>query len=106
MQNDLFGFFFAFLGGCIICFINFLISRGVLLHRAKLFSTISIIHQVLNVGYLAALYFIADNTPWSLIYLLIGGALGATLPMLYFTGKLLKLSDSAKKREQNTIIED
>lgn len=46
--------------------------------------------MVLGIGYLAVLYFAAPYTPWDMLWLLAGGALGLTLPLFLFTFLLLR----------------
>lgn len=92
MVNAL-GLFSALLLGFFICVINFYFSKHILLHKTKFFAAFSMIRQVLNVGYLLLCYFITPYTPFESTYVFIGAALGVTLPMVYFTPKLLKISD-------------
>lgn len=101
MPNEIIASFAALLGGALIAFINYLISRCVLMKRAGLFSSVSLMHQILNVGYIVALYCIAVKTGTNLIYMLVGGALGVTLPMLLFIPKLIKLTKSNVSKDVN-----
>ncbi len=101
MPNGIIASFAALLGGVLIAFINYLISRCMLMKRAGLFSSVSLMHQILNVGYIVALYFIAVKTGTKLIYMLAGGALGITLPMLLFIPKLIKLTKSDESKDVN-----
>ena len=48
------------------------------------------VRQIMNVAFLAAVYFITPYTPWGLIPLLVGAALGSTLTMFFFTYLLVK----------------
>ncbi len=89
----LWGMLIALGGGCLVCLLNYTLSRTVLWKKPSLFAAFTIIRQVFNVGYLVVLYFVAPLTPWDRVYLLLGGALGVTLPMIYFTVKLVRLSD-------------
>ncbi len=105
MSFWLFGVLFSLFGGCLISFLNYLLSRYILIKKEKFFSAFGIIRQIFNVGYLVILYFIAPKTPWDLFYLLIGGALGITLPMFYFTAKLVKLSEKLKNKPSDTVAQ-
>lgn len=89
-------FFAALFGGILIALINYYVSRRVLKLKPDLFSAISILHQVLNVGYMLALYFISIKTGANVFRMLVGGAFGITLPMLYSVPKLIKLGKNDK----------
>ena len=58
----------------------------------------SIVRQIINIGYLVGVYFVSSIVSVDLKYLLIGAALGITIPMFYFTNKLLKITN---KTEEN-----
>lgn len=91
----------AFLGGAVLAFINFCVAKA-LLRQDKL-AIVSLVRQLLSIGYLVGLYFIGQNTEISLWALLIGGALGVTLPSFAFTALLVKNSSkpSSGKEESN-----
>lgn len=95
---DFLGLFITFVVGFLVCFVNFLLSKTILIKKPKLFSASTFLRQILNVGYLVACYFIANLLPFDRAYLLIGGALGVTLPMIYFTSKLLKIQEQIKNK--------
>lgn len=99
MSFWLWGAIFAWAGGFLICLVNFILSKIILAKKPDFFAASTIARQILNIGYLVLLYFIAPLTPWDVIYLLVGGALGITLPMIYFTAKLLKMSNGLKKQQ-------
>lgn len=90
MENDIIGAVGAFLIGAFICFGNFKLSEYFLKHRPEKFSLVSVLRQVIQVAYILILFFTAKYTPWDRTFVLIGGALGVTLPMFLFTYKLLK----------------
>lgn len=93
----LWGAAFAFLGGVGVGTVNFLLSRQVLCKKAEWFSFISIARQILQVGYLVLLFFVAPYTPWGQLPLLAGGVLGLTGAMFFFTWRLMKLNDSRRQ---------
>lgn len=99
MSFWLWGAVFAFLGGAAVGFVNYLLSRLVLCKKTEWFSFISVARQLLQVGYLVILFFIAPHTPWEQLPLLVGGALGITLTMFFFTARLMKLNDSRRTRQ-------
>lgn len=78
----------AFVVGAVLSYINYRIAK-VLMPQNKL-AAASLIRQVLSIGYLVGLYFIGQATDINLWALMIGGALGITLPLLVFTVLLVK----------------
>lgn len=88
--------------GFFIAFLNYIISKKVLLKAPDKYSVTLIARQILQVGYFVAVYFIGSKTQIaSLIYLLVGAVAGMTVPMFLFTKKLLAINDAmkAKKKE-------
>ena len=57
----------------------------------------AVIRQVINVAYLAAVYFVSSAVLSSVVYPLVGAVVGLTVPMFIFTFKLVKKNDSAEK---------
>ena len=98
MSFWLWGALLAFCGGALISFFNYLLSRAVLQYKATFYTAFSVVRQIFQIGYLVVLYFVASYTPWDALILLVGGVLGITLPMFFFTWRLLRLSDSQSKK--------
>lgn len=90
MSSPIFGGLLAFAVGFAVSLVNYLISRAVIRNKPVLITAASVVRQIFAVGYLVLLYFLAPRLAWGLPALLIGGALGVTLPMLYFTFLLLR----------------
>ena len=84
----------SFLAGAAIATGNFLLANRVLKKHPGRYLPFSLLRQGIQVAYLAALFFWGDALPWNKWHLLLGGALGITLPMLFFTVKLLKTNAS------------
>lgn len=100
MISDLTGAALAFILGLGICFGNYKLSDFFLKKQPDKFSYVSVIRQAVQVVYIVVLFFAAKHTPWDRTYLLIGGALGVTLPMIYFTTRLLKTNNSVKTQTE------
>ena len=96
MNHDIIGAAVTATIGILVAFANYLISKRVLLKAPEKYSMITVVRQVLQVGYLVLVYFagsfFTDADP---VYLLVGAVLGMTLPMLLFTKKLLEVNRSA-----------
>lgn len=89
----------AFLIGFGISAVNYAISKYILINHTSKFPYLNFIRLPLQVGYLVVLYFCSGLMPWGLEWLLIGGAMGITLPMFYFTYRLVKFNDSEGRKE-------
>ena len=90
MEHWIFGALLTFLAGAAVSFLNYCISRTVIRKKPDAYPMTTVVRQIMNVAFLAAVYFIAPYTPWGLIPLLVGAALGSTLTMFFFTYLLVK----------------
>lgn len=96
MNPDIIGAALATAAGLIVAFINYLFSKKVLIKAPEKYSFITVIRQILQIGFLALVYFIGTETQLANpVYLMVGAVLGMTVPMLFFTKKLLNINDSA-----------
>ncbi len=102
MHTNLFGAFAAFSVGLIIAAVNYALSRYVLKNHTSKYAFVQIIRQMIQVAYLVVIFVVADYTPWDVVWLLVGGGLGITLPMIFFTFRLVKLNDSLSKKEDSS----
>lgn len=87
--------------GCVISFAEFLLSKYFLLKKEKYFSSVTIIRQFLSIAFLVALYFIGQKTSLNAMYLLVGGAIGITVPSFIFTARLVKANSEASKKKED-----
>ncbi len=107
MNYDIIGAATAAVTGLFIAFINYLISKKVLIKAPEKFSLITVVRQVIQVGYIVAVYFIGDAAGIEKpAYLLVGAVLGMTLPMLLFTKKLLAVNESRAAEAKEKGKED
>ncbi len=100
MENDFIGAAAAFAAGVLISFCNYKISEYFLKNCPDKFSFVSVVRQLIQVLFIVALFFGAKYTPWDRTFVLLGGALGITIPMLIFTSRLLKTNKSVSKTEK------
>lgn len=109
MAHWFWGAFFAVLGGLVVGAINFLLSRAVLRKNAEMFSGFSVLRQLLQVAYLVMLYLVAPKTPWGLMPLLVGGAIGISVAMFFSTATLVKENEkrrhAAEEQTQEREVE-
>lgn len=100
MKLDIAGAAAAAALGVVVAVVNYLLSKQVLLKAPDKYALITVVRQMVQIGFLAAVYFIGQKLENAdVTYLLIGAVVGMTVPMLYFTKKLLKLNDSKKGKE-------
>ena len=105
MGSDLLGGALAFAAGAVLAYVNFRLSKNMLLKKSGVNSVgaVTVLRQIINVGYLLLVYFLAPKLPWSMIALLIGAVLGLTIPMFLFTYRLAKMTNpaGAEREEQD-----
>lgn len=102
IDNNIIGAIIAFLIGFCISAVNYAISKYILKKHTSKYPYLQFIRLPLQIGYLVALYFCSGFTPWGVDWLLIGGALGVTVPMLFFTYRLVKINDAQGRREDKS----
>ncbi|MBQ4562186.1 MAG: hypothetical protein IJA55_07685 [Clostridia bacterium] len=83
-----------------MAYINYAVSKYLLKKYPDMYTGGQVIRSVIQIGYLVLLYTLGGHTPWDPLWLLVGGCLGITLPMFYFTYKLVKFND--KKKEDDS----
>ena len=94
MDQPIVGGLLAFAGGAAVALVNFAINRRVLKRKPAASAYISIVRQVLNVAYLVLAFLLARVLPWGSTPLLVGAALGLTLPAFPLALRLAKINDS------------
>ena len=93
MNHNIIGAVAAAFSGLVIAFVNYLISKKVLIKAPEKYSLVTVVRQILQVGFLALVYLIGTKTQLAdPVYLLVGAVLGMTVPMLFFTKKLLNIN--------------
>lgn len=102
IEHWVFGALLSFLCGALVSFINYLITRAILKKKPQMLTVSAVIRQILNVAYLAAVYFISSHTPWGVVPLLVGGVFGITLSLFLFTYLLIKKSDANGSKTEKT----
>lgn len=102
LEHWMFGAVLAFLCGALVSFVNYLITRAILTKKPQMLTVSAVIRQILNVLYLAAVYFISPHTPWGVVPMLVGGVFGVTLSLFIFTCLLIKKSDGSSDKDSRT----
>lgn len=87
----------SFVGGAAVSFLNYVITSAIMKKKPELLSVGMVVRQVINVSYLAAVYFIASAILDSVVTPLVGAVIGLTLSMFLFTYLLVKKNDEKNK---------
>lgn len=83
--------------GLLIAVANYIFSKKVLLKAPEKYSGSFVIRQILQVAYLVLVYYVGSKTQIAdPVYLLVGAAAGMTIPMFFFTKKLLSVNETIK----------
>ena len=94
MASPIVGGLLAFLAGLAVAVVNYGINLSVLKKKPAALTSLSVVRQALNVGCLAAAYLLSKVLPWDSAPLLIGAALGLTVPSVLFSLRLAKQNDA------------
>lgn len=101
MGTNFLGAILAFGIGVLIATVNYIFLRKVLMKKPSQYAIMQMVKQWIQVAYLIVLLVVGKYTPWDTNWLLVGGCLGITLPMIWFTYRLVKLNDSIKRKEES-----
>lgn len=105
MTANIIGAVIAAAVGFLIAFANYIFSKKMLLKAPEKYSATFVVRQIFQVAYLVLVYFIGSKTQIAdLMYLLVGAVAGMTVPMFFFTKKLLSVNDTIKTKK--TVKED
>jgi hypothetical protein len=81
----------AFVGGALVSWANYLLLRSLMSRNGeKAIAMISPVRTLLSVAYLLILYLIGRRTELNSTALLLGGALGLTILLTFFTLRLTR----------------
>lgn len=86
------GFFAALAAAMLSAFVSRVLSA-----RGTSLAAVSMMRQLLNVLVLTAAYFVADALEISIVAVLVGAALGLTVPLIYLTFRSIR---GGKKEER------
>ncbi|MDD6011506.1 MAG: hypothetical protein PUC33_01540 [Oscillospiraceae bacterium] len=99
MKWNIIGAVLAFAAGILVAAASYLVSRNVLIKKADKLSVVSVVRQVLQICYLAAVLVLSKVFQLNAVYTLVGAVLGMTLPMFFFTKMLLKVNEGISVKE-------
>lgn len=98
MGQSIIGGLLAFLGGTAVSAVNYAINSATLRKAPERLASMSIVCQILSVAYFIAVYLLRDILPWGMMPLLIGAALGLTIPNILFSMRLAKKNDAMNEK--------
>ncbi|MBQ3182613.1 MAG: hypothetical protein IJB24_04845 [Clostridia bacterium] len=87
--------------GAAVAYLNYIVSKYLIKNKPDMYTGGQIIRSAIQIGYLLIIFTLGGYTPWDKTWLLIGGCLGITLPMFYFTVKLVKFNDKKKEEDKD-----
>lgn len=103
MNQSIIGCILAALVGGIIAWINARLTAKAASAGTTTLSVVPVVRMLLSVGYLALVYFVSPYLPWDRIWMLAGACVGLTIPMFFFTFRLLKkLTPTDRASAQNS----
>lgn len=105
METQIVGGLLAFLGGVAISILNYCINRWTLKNKPDALAAMSVVRQLLNLVYLFAVFFLRNVLPWDIAWLLIGAALGLTVPSILLSVWLARQSTSGDPMQENETTE-
>ncbi len=101
MSHNIIGALVTAVIGFLIAFINYSFSKKALEKTPEKYALITVVRQILQIGFLAIVYFVGIKIQVAdVMYLLVGAVLGMTVPMFYFTKKLLTFNESLVKTKK------
>ena len=100
VATNIIGAAVAVLCGFLVALVNYILSKTILAKAPEKFSFVTVVRQVIQIGFLVAVYFIGEKIPdVNIMYLLVGAVVGMTAPMVIFTRKLISLNQTINKKE-------
>lgn len=100
MKESLPGIIAAFMGGAVLAWVNYRLTRKAAMGGVNNLTLIPLVRLGLSVGYLAAVFFAAPHTPWDSTWLLLAAVLGLTVPMFIYTYIILRQLNANGQTEE------
>ena len=105
MSSPFIGGVLAFLAGFAVSGVNYALNLRAVRKRPDAIASLSVVRQALSIGCLAAAYFLARVLPWGSTPLLVGAALGLTIPSVLLSMRLAKINDALSEAAAHTTVE-
>lgn len=88
MAQSLPGALLAMVLGIGVALLNYALTRSVLRKKPDRVAAFFSVRQIINVAYLAGVYFLSALLPWNRTVVLLGAALGLTVPSMLLATRL------------------
>ena len=102
MDSPVVGGLLAFLFGAAVSLLNYRINLRTLKKNPANIANMSVVRQILSVACLVAVFLLAKVLPWDHIPLLLGAAIGLTVPSILLSFRLAKLNDAASAQAETS----
>ena len=103
MNHNIIGAVAAAVSGLLVAFLNYLLSKKVLEKSPDKYSLVTVARQIIQIGFIVAVHFIGTEAELcNVTYLLIGAVMGMTLPMIFFTKKLIDVNELTAQKINKT----
>ena len=102
MSSPIVGGLLAFLGGCAVSVLNYWINLRTLKKNPAQLAGRTIVREILSVAYLVAAFLLGKVLPCGHIPLLVGAAVGLTVPSILLSFRLAKLNDAASAQADDS----
>lgn len=100
MGKDIIAAAVAFAAGVLVAALNYLISKAVLQKSPEKFSFVTILRQVIQIAFLVLAFFASQKLELNMVYPFVGAVVGLTVPMLFFTKKLVSFNEKLKSENK------
>ncbi len=102
MKANLIGCAVVFAIGILLAYLGYRLCAYAIKKRPEYYPFATVFRQILQILYFVAVYFLGEKSGADVVYLLVGAAVGITLPMFYFTSKLVKLNDDLTRERRES----
>ena len=102
MGSPVVGGALAFLGGVAVSWLNYRINLRTLKKKPSALASVSVVRQLLSIGYLVLVFALAGVLPWDHMPLLLGAAVGLTIPSILLAMRLAQINDSLSQSKNNS----
>ena len=87
----------SFAIGSVISYLIYRMNLRILKKEPDKLASFSVVRQLLSAGYLFIVFFLSRRLPWNTMAMLLGAAIGLTVPAVLLAFRLAGMNDSASK---------
>ncbi len=101
MKHDIIGCVIALAVGVGIAYLNYTVSKILLNKKRDSYYLTQYIRTAINLAFLILLYFVAEPLGYDRTWFLVGGCVGLTVPLIFFTSLLIKENERIQEKNKN-----